>query len=172
MIELKKRHLEKALQDYGAEVAERYKAALLAEGKRATGGLYNSVQPVFSQTDAEYIVSIQMAFYGDYIERGTRLQGPYKNQGLPPGKPMRSAILEWIRVKNIQPRFTMKNGKLPTPKTLAYFIANKIYEKGTRPYWLLRDSLDTPEEIRERIVDALRLDLQDWLDDTLTSLGF
>lgn len=172
MIKLSNRHLKEALQAYGAEVAIRYKEKLLADGKRVTGTLYNSVKPRFEETADEYIVSIEMAFYGDYIERGTRLQGPYNNQGLPPTAKMRNAILEWIRAKNIQPRFPMKNGKMPTPKTLAYFISKKIYEKGTPPYWYLRDSLDSPAEIQKRISSALMDDLQDWLEDTLRELGF
>lgn len=166
MADMKYTHLEEALRAYGQEVADRYKERLVAEGKNATSSLYQSVRPMLVSSESGYILYLALQDYWKYLERGTRLQGPYKQRGLfPPVEPFR----RWIKAKGIVP-YRGKDGRLPTPNQLAFLIARKVWRDGTKPYWFLRDSLSPEQEVAERMKEAVKADIEDWIQATIQEI--
>lgn len=154
MAVLEYRHLEEALSAYGREVAERYKGALDAHGKNATRRLRESVRPVLERTEEAFTLKLALEDYWKYLERGTRLQGPYRQQGkFPPLRP----FVQWVQDKGLPLR-----GK--SVEAVARAVAYKVWRDGTRPLWLLRESLGEEPEVRERMQAAVRADLEDWIN--------
>lgn len=166
MAEMRYMHLEEALRAYGQEVADRYRDKLVAEGKNATSSLYNSVRPYLETKEGGYTLYLALQEYWKYLERGTRLQGPFKQQGkFPPLAPFR----DWIKAKGIVP-YRGKDGRIPTPAQLAFLIARKVWRDGTRPFWFLRDSLAPEQEVEQRMSAAVRQDIEDWINATLQEI--
>ena len=102
-----------------------------------------------------------MADYWKYIENGRN-----------PGKfPPTSKILEWIMVKPVIPR-PDQNGKLPTPKQLAYLIGRKIANEGYEGSHDLQRANDTIlEKYQNKIVAALSQDLGGYLQKIVIQSG-
>ena len=166
MADMKYTHLEAALRAYGQEVADRYKEKLVAEGKNATSSLYQSVRPMLVSSESGYILYLALQDYWKYLERGTRMQGPFRQRGkFPPVEPFK----RWIQAKGIVP-YRGKNGKIPTQDQLAYMIARKVWLVGTRPYWFLRDSLAPDSEVEARMREAVQADIEDWINETLAEV--
>ena len=104
-----------------------------------------------------YDVTFDLPSYWKYIEHGTR---PH----LPPWK----AIREWVDIKPVVPRYQMKNGKLPSPNQLTYFIRKKIATVGTEGTHDLATARDrTLGWWMERIKDAMIADSTVLLKDAL-----
>lgn len=66
-----------------------------------------------------FTASLNMNHYWKYLEEGTR-----------PHWPPSSAILNWVEIKPVIPR-PDGNGRIPTPKQLAFLISRKIAKHGT-----------------------------------------
>lgn len=169
MTEIQYTNLERVLSEYGDYVAKDYKDHLAAAGKTATGKLYNTVRPFLEEKGGVYDLYLAMQDYWKYIEYGTRLQGPYRQKGMPPGAPMRTAILDWIKAKPVIP-YAGKDGRVPTPKQLAFLIARKIYEEGTPPFHFLTDSLTNLGSVMARCEEAVQKDLENWLAENLENV--
>ena len=98
--------------------------------------------------------------YWKYLERGTRLQGPYRKQGKrPPLKP----FVDWVRYKAIPLR-----GK--KPEQVAWAVATKVWKEGTKPFWFLRDSLAEIPDIDKRVEEALRADIETYIQEMIAEL--
>ena len=97
----------------------------------------------------EYLVVFHLQDYWKYVEGGRP-----KTMSGGSGE-LRRKILEWLEVKRILPT-PMKNGKLPTPKQLAYLISRKIHKEGYKGTQDLSKATDTIwERYREEIYDAI-----------------
>lgn len=165
MAELRYDNLLTMLEGYGREVVAKYRAKLAVAGKNASGKLSQTMRSFVEKKGSVVAVYVELQDYWDYLERGTRKQGPYKQQGTPPGKPMRAALLEWVKIK---PPFAGK--KLSEQKSIAYLIARKIYRDGTRPFWFLRDSLAEIPDIDRRIAEALKADIGTYIQELIAEL--
>lgn len=169
MAEIKYTHLEAVLKSYGWEVAEKYKDNLAASGAVATATLYNTIRPELERTEDGFTLSLWVQDYWEYLERGTRKQGPYKQKGDPP--PF-SAILKWVQIKPIVP-WNDKLRKMPlaqAQKSMAFAIRHSIWENGTKPQWFLRDSMGNQRELDARISEALSLDLEDYAREVINEI--
>lgn len=133
------RELQQALEDLANDVREGYKDKLLREDHKATGDLLNSVTAYVEVQGTTYEVKLELLDYWKYLEDGTR-----------PHWPPRSAILKWIKAKPVVP-YPGKDGRIPSPESLAFLIQRKIARVGTKgthglrettesiiPYWLDR----------------------------------
>lgn len=163
--ELRYDNLRAVLEGYGREVVAKYRAKLAVAAKNASSRLSDTMRSYVENKGDVWAVYVELQDYWKYLERGTRLQGPYRNQGLPPGRPMREAILRWVRIK---PPFSGQS--LIIQKRIAYFVSKKIYEEGTRPFWFLRDSLAEADDIGERVKEALKMDIETWLREIIAEL--
>ncbi len=169
MAEMRYTHLEAALRAYGQEVADRYKEKLVAEGKNATSSLYQSVRPMLVSSESGYILYLALQDYWKYLERGTRMQGPYKQRGeMPPFR----AILKWVQLKPIAP-WNDKLRRMPqekAQKSMAFALRHSIWEKGTKPQWFLRDSLAPDSEVEAKMRAAVKADIEDWIQATIQEI--
>lgn len=153
------------LQDLANDVEANYKEHLLYHDRRATGDLLNSISTTIEVRDTRYIVWIEMEDYWKYVENDTR-----------PHWPPRDAILKWIRVKPIIPR-PDKNGKIPSPQTLAFLIGRAMAGKSPNQANLknpkggttgTHDLRDTERAVipmyEERLKEALHRDVLDYIE--------
>lgn len=147
-------NLRSVLLDYAIALQNKYKDNLLLSDRVATGELVKSVQYKLDFKDKEFIIYLELEDYYKYVENGTKPHFPPVN-----------AILNWIKAKPVLP--TPINGKLPTPKQLAYLIGRKISEVGTEgSHDLEKSSKTISEEYEELILEALEKDINEDLDQT------
>lgn len=153
-------NLIKVLNDYGKYLVEHYREGLKEGDHIATGNLYRSVSSEVTLNGQSFIVEFRMPDYGEYLEQGTAPHFPPVN-----------AIEGWIRAKRIAPRRD-DQGKLPTEKQLAFLIARKISEDGTKRtgIWETANAL-TAKEFNKRIDDAITKDLNDSLFEIIQALN-
>lgn len=142
-------NLVAVLQEYGKRVEALYRDELIKEGKNASYNLLDSIQYIYQHKGNEYSISLSLAHYWKYIEYGRK-----------PGKfPPIDAILSWVKIKPIIPS-PDKNGRIPSPKSLAYLIGRKIANQGIPAQPLLRNAVTaTNEQMNDAIIDALHKDL-------------
>lgn len=154
-------NLAAVLQEYGATICEKYREELAARGKNASGVLAGTVRYLVERNSTEYAVDLSLANYWQYVEYGRR-----------PGKfPPPDKILEWVRIKPVIPR-PLSNGKLPTPKQLAFLIGRKIANEGIAPTPALAAAGEfTYDNFLTRIGEAISADLSDAVDSALASFA-
>ena len=119
---------EKVLWELADAVKNDYKTRLTRSGHIASKTLVNSVTQEVIVGDATYEVVLHLEDYWKYVENDTR----GRQTGLPGRKdPPFDAIYKWVQIKRIIPR--AKDGrKPPTQRSLAWLIAHKIGEFGTK----------------------------------------
>lgn len=141
------------LEDLARDVREGYISQLEKHDRRATGNLIDSVHTTIEVNGSRYIVWLHLADYWKYVENDTRPHWP------PP-----SAILKWIEAKPVIPR-PDANGRIPTPKQLAFLIGRKISEVGTKGS---RDLKQTEDAVlpfyEERLTEALHRDVLNYIE--------
>lgn len=159
--------LRAVLEEYGRAVAEQYKANLIRDGRPTMdNGLINSIRTRVDVGDQAYEVTMTLNDYWKYIEYGT--------QGWFTGNPSRkfppvSVLEHWIEVKPVIPR-PDANGRIPSPKSLAFLIGRKIRDFGTQGRADLTEAkMDVTERFRERISAALGHDMENYIRKVLVS---
>lgn len=141
------------LNDFGKELADKYKRNLVNDDAIDTSKLLNSIKYIFNNNNTSFEISMEMAEYWKYVESG-RKSGKF---------PPISAIREWVKVKPVIPR--PYNGKLPTENQLAFLIARSIAKKGIRPRPIFNDSLDdVMRDFENGLEDAFTKDVENEMD--------
>lgn len=141
-------NVRQVLEDYAAEVRTLYKDRLMRNDRVASGALLNSVQCRVEVDGRAFEVKMTLEDYWKYVEYDTR-----------PHWPPVSAIQRWIEIKPVIPR-PDANGRIPTPKQLAYLISRKISRVGTTGSHDLRDTTqEVNARYRERLQEALAQDV-------------
>ena len=142
-------NLLNALSEYKNAVAVHYKDRLVADDKKATGQLINSISTEIKVGSDTFEVVLNVVDYFKYVEEGRK-----------PGKfPPVDKILSWIRVKPVIPRPI--HGKLPTQQQLAFLIGRKIATEGIEAGHQLRD---TVQAINAEFIPKLEAALQEDFD--------
>ena len=138
---------EKVLWELAAAVKEDYKKRLTGNKHIASKTLVNSVTQEVIVGDATYEVVLHLEDYWKYVENDTR----GRKTGLPGRKdPPFDAIYKWVRIKRILPR---PDSKVPNQRSLAWLIAHKIGEYGTKG---THDLEKTKDSIIPPYLDRLR----------------
>lgn len=160
MAELRYDNLYRVLEAYGEEVVDKYREKLVTEGKYASGKLSDTLRSFVEVKGDAVAVYLELEDYWKYLERGTRLQGPYRKQGKrPPLKP----FVDWVRYKAIP----LRGKKL---EQVAWAVAMKVWKEGTKPFWFLRDSLAEIPDIDKRVEEALRADIETYIQEMIAEL--
>ena len=162
--------LQKVLQDYARDAAELYKQEITDGEKNASKTLLESVKSNVIVGSQEYEVTLTLAHYWRYVEygrQGTESSPLLAHPGAyPPGKaafPPVDALVKWIEVKPVIPR-PGKNGRIPTPKQLAYLIGRKIHREGIEPFpALYRTKQELNQRYNEKISAALGHDISNYI---------
>lgn len=140
--------LQKVLEDYAKDVADRYKDVLTKNDHIASQKLINSIKTEVVVGNNSFEVVMNLEEYWKYVEYDTKPHFP------PP-----DALLKWIQVKPVIPR-PDKNGRIPTPKQLAYLIGRHIDTFGTKG---THDLQQTKDDIftwyKDKLSDALGRDI-------------
>lgn len=153
-------NLVEVLDAYSKTLVERYRQGLTEGDHIATGNLYRSVSSEVTLDGQSFIVEFRMPLYGEFLEQGTK-----------PHFPPIDAILGWIRAKRIVPRQDSQ-GRLPTEKQLAFLIARKISEVGTKKTGIYEKANElTYKEWNNYIDQAIQMDLEDNLAEILKTLN-
>lgn len=140
-------NLMETLNEYAMEVRNLYQDKLITHDRIASGKLLNSVEYRVDYNGTEYSVKLILEDYWVYIEEGTKPHFPPINK-----------ILEWVQIKPVIPR-PDKEGKIPTPKQLAFLIARKISEVGTKGSFDLDEAIEEINlKYKDKMVYALRQD--------------
>ena len=122
--------LQAALEDLAKDIERGYKEKLLREDHRATGQLLASIHADVEVGGTTYAVVLHLEDYWKYLEEGTK-----------PHWPPRDAILKWIEAKPVIP-YPGKDGRIPSPESLAFLIQRKIARVGTKGTHDLRETTD------------------------------
>lgn len=154
----------RAINNFVDEFILYYRTDITTSGHRASGNLQRNIYKVL-KFDGRYLeISLDVPKYQAYLDNGT-------NPHLPPV----SAIEEWIIVKQIVPRPDI-NGKIPTPRQLAWAIAKNMAKVGTpsqsgikiNPPHLLDRALTTfgfedrvTEVVQQAVVDTVLKTIKD-----------
>ena len=148
------------LEEYAREVRNQYQDNLIRNDRIASGDLLNSVEYRVIHNGVEYEVQLTLQDYWKYVEEGVQGSKNYTSPFRNPGWSAYPFILKWISVKPVIPR-PLDNGKLPTPKQLAYLITRSIKDKGTQGSHDLEDAIKTiNERYRDKLVIALHKDME------------
>lgn len=99
--------------------------------------------------------TISMNEYGTFVNDGRR-------PGKFPGKPPLQNIQDWITKKGIKPK-TLKSGRIPTLRQLAFLIGRSIARNGIQPvrFFDIIDKIEPKmtKEIEAAYLKDLELDL-------------
>jgi hypothetical protein len=162
--------LQKVLHEYAKDAEQLYKSKITDGGKNASKKLLDSVKSNVIVGENAYEVTLTLEHYWKYVEFGRqgKVSSPIKAyQGAyPPGKaafPPVDALLEWIKVKPVIPR-PGNNGRIPTPKQLAYLIGRKIEREGIEPFPALHNTQEELNKLyKEKIEIALGHDISNYI---------
>jgi len=160
------------LDKFGKFIVQQSKSNLTKKGKKDTGELYNSIGYDLTVSKNSFQLSIKMADYGTFIDKGVKgvsssfkaPLSPYKfgtGTGIKGG--LTRGIDGWIKRKRIQ--FKDKgSGKFMSYNQTAFLVRNSIWNKGIattnffeRPFELAFAKL--PDEL----VESYALDVEDLL---------
>lgn len=152
--------LQRVLQDLANDIRDNYKEHLQFNDRYTERGvpsgyserLIDSVKTQVVVGDNAYEVTMTLNDYWKYVEDDTR-----------PHFPPVSKILEWVNIKPVIPR-PDRNGRIPSPKSLAFLIGRAISERGTRGSHDLEKVKDGVIPMyRERIAAALGHDMENYI---------
>ena len=132
------------VQNWGNELIAQMQKRLRINKTTATSSLSQSIEPQIKGTQRGYRLTVLMEDYWQYVEEGRK-----------PGKmPPIKNIYEWIRYKRpIQDKIQQSPDKIAATKSLAYVIARKIGQKGTKAQPFVTPSLKqvTTQTLAQRI---------------------
>lgn len=155
-------NLQAVLEEYGKAIAEQYKKNLIRDGRPTTDNkLIKSIKTRVVAKGNEYVVQMSLEEYWKYIEYGTkgRLTGNFGRK-FPP----LPEILHWIEVKPSLPR----PANINEWNRMAYLIGRKIRDFGTQGRADLTEAeMEVTEQWRQRIEDALRMDVVNYVQQVI-----
>lgn len=137
-------HLIEKLNEIGAEVREKYKSKLKANGVYATGKLFDNVNFKLTVKENEMELYFTALDYWIHIEKGRE-----PNSKMPPV----DVIKKWMIVRGI-----------PDKPGTAFVIARSIGKKGIKPKPFLRDTKIEVDEMIPQIKIALNKDVKEFVD--------
>lgn len=128
------KNTEAFIRKYGKEVESEIKTRLLNNGKKATGKLYKSIRAEVVENKKEFILSISMEDYGNYVDKGVSGAGipkgfkGKKKQVVTSGKfkfrdkmpPDNKDFRKWLSIKGI-------------PKKASFAVRRSIWIFGIAP---------------------------------------
>jgi len=135
----------RVVQNWGNELIAQMQNRLRANKTNASSSLSQSIEPQIKQARADNLrLTILMEDYWQYVEDGRRAgkMPPIKN------------IYEWIQNKRpVQQKIAQSPNRIAATKSLAYVIARKIGQKGTKAQPFVTPSLKkvTTQTLAQRI---------------------
>ena len=152
-LDIKWIRLTEVLNDFADAFIQNARDNLQANQSNASYNLYNSFEKIIEVGEDYFKVSISLADYWQFLERG---RGPGKFPPL-------DKIRDWIDVKPVNPE-PLSNGKIPSVEQLSFLIGRKIANEGTegRPFFEPAKE-QTIREFEERINMAIEEDVSNFI---------
>ena len=152
--------LQQVLQDYAKEAEEIYKYQISLGGKNASRKLTDTIKSNVVVGNQAYEVTLTLQEYWKYIEGGSmgKVSSP-AGAVYPAHFPPVGVLINWINIKPVLPR-PDANGRIPSPKQLAFLIGRKIENEGIEPFPALKTTKEELDKIyHEKLSAALGHDL-------------
>lgn len=152
--------LQQVLQDLANDIRDNYKEHLQFNDRYTERGvpsgysqrLIDSVKTQVVMGDRAWEITMTLNDYWKYVEDDTKPHFPPVNK-----------ILEWVQIKPVIPR-PDANGRIPSPKSLAFLIGRSISENGTEGTHDLQKTKDgVIPWYKERIAAALGHDMENYI---------
>lgn len=153
--------VEKIIVKYIGILVKGYQARLDMQDRHASGTLHDSIRGTYKRLGKDYEVSIIMADYAKYVDKGVQgidpsktvnRDSPYKFKFRNPSKAHVAAVEKWIRAKNVTAIVTVPKGlQVSKPKSLAYIFAKAIKRKGLKKSNFINKTMEDilPDMIRD-----------------------
>tara|TARA_R110000823_G_scaffold107743_2_gene226709 strand:+ start:357 stop:908 length:552 start_codon:yes stop_codon:yes gene_type:complete len=178
-------NLDSVLNKFGKRVVKESRTALTKKKKNASKELYNSIGYEFKESKNSFQLSISMADYGKFIDKGVtgnndssfsgkkktvfRSTGGFRfGSGNFNGKggEWKKRIDKWMYSRGIQGRD--KKGKFIKRDTVNYLIRRSIFQHGTKPTeFLSKPFASAFKSLPNEVVKAYALDMDKFLADVL-----
>ena len=153
MEDIKWTRLTEVLNEFADAFIQNARNNLDANQSNASYNLYNSFEKVIEVGEDYFKVSISLADYWQYSEKG---RGPGK---FPPV----DKIKEWIEVKPVNPT-PLSNGKTPSVEQLSFLISRKIANEGTEGKPFFEPAKEqTIREFEDKINEAIDEDVSNFI---------
>lgn len=153
--------LTRTLEKWGQIIEAKLRDKLNNDQSNASYELNRSLRYEVRIDERVYELGINMADYWKYVNSGR------KTGKMPPLK----NIEDWIRIKPIIP-FRDYKGRIPTTRQLAYLIARKIGDKGTKGTEFFNLTIDEIwKEMESDVRGAIERDIQTDTDKALKYLS-
>ena len=152
--------LQQVLQDLANDIRDNYKEHLQFNDRYTEKGvptgysqrLIDSVKTQVVVGDNAYEVTMTLNDYWKYVEDDTRPHFPPVNK-----------LLEWVNIKPVLPR-PDRNGRIPSPQSLAFLIGRAISRHGTKGSHDLEKVKDgVIPWYKEKIAIALGHDMENYI---------
>ena len=152
--------LQQVLQDLANDIRDNYKEHLQFNDRYTERGvpsgyserLIDSVKTQVVVGDRAWEITMTLNDYWKYVEDDTKPHFPPVNK-----------ILEWVKIKPVIPR-PDKNGRIPTPESLAFLIGRSISIHGTKGTHDLEKVKDgVIPWYKEKIAAALGHDMENYI---------
>ena len=154
-----------ALERVGKNLRREMRFTLTKQKKKVSGTLWRSIKPEVKETPGSLMLGIEMADYGDYVNKGVQgaksnakaPNSPYRFGGskksVPPG-----GIDRWAVKKGIK-SIRDKQGRFIPRKSIVFAISRAIYLYGIKPSGFIDDTLEKQKQANlQLIANAIRLD--------------
>ena len=169
---------QKALQRFARHVVSRSRANLTRGGKRASGGLYDSLGYELKTHKNSFSLSFFMEEYAMFVDKGVRGSDPslvkngvqkaplspfsFKNK-MPPLK----YILPWVKFKKIRLRDEKGKFKKGSYKSIAFMVQRSVFAQGIKPsLFFTKPFAKAFTNLPPELVESFGLDLGEFLEFT------
>lgn len=153
MEDIKWTRLTEVLNEFADAFIQNARNNLETNQSNASYNLYNSFEKVIEVGEDYFKVSISLADYWQFLEKG---RGPGK---FPPV----DKIKEWIEVKPVNPT-PLSNGKTPSVEQLSFLISRKIANEGTEGKPFFEPAKEqTIREFEDKINEAIEEDVSNFI---------
>ena len=177
-----------SLNKFGKRVVKESRTALTKQEKNASKELWNSIGYTFKESKNSFQLSINMADYGKFIDKGVTGKndsgftgkkktvyrstagyhfgsGNYKGKG----KEWHKRIDKWMYSRGIAPR-DKKTGKFIKRDTVNYLIRRSIYQHGSKPTLFLTKPFESAfKSLPEQIIKDYGLEVDKLLGSVLNN---
>lgn len=165
-----------ALDKFGRFIVQQSRTNLTKKGKKDTGELYNSLGYDLIVSKNSFQLSIKMADYGTFVDKGVKgfssslkaPNSPYKfGTGTGKSGGLTKGIDAWIKRKRFQ--FRQKgSGKFMSYEQTAYLVRNSIWNKGLQTTNFFERPFELAfEKLPDELVEQYALDIEGLLKTSL-----
>ena len=175
-----------SLNKFGKRVVKEAKTALTKKKKNASKELYNSISYSFKKSKNSFEMSINMADYGKFIDKGVSGKGDSNFKGKKKtvqkslagfrfgsnnfkgkGGEWKKRIDKWMYSRGITPRDN-KTGKFIKRDTVNFLIRRSIYQHGTKATLFITKPFESAfKSLPDELVESYGLEVDKFFDNVL-----